>query len=361
MTLVDKVAALRDFLRPPADLALIPALAWMCEKMGTSSDGTIPEQVEELLAFTGVTISTAATSSAAAPAAAAREAAPAVLAAVAPSTMGGEITEVQLKALANLTAIPTESLSDRQAAKLQKLQKKAKRKADAEPEAPRTKHSKQDEPKPKQANIDPTADVPVEKAKQVAFKCTDEGRWGANGEWEYPADKQIVCGKCNAEFTFSGMEQSWYAQKSLYAPARCPTCIAAKKDVRAEKQATGKSGEGRCFNCGGAGHRSAECPEPVAEATAAGGRKACYVCGSDAHLSRNCSNAAKKSKSGCFVCGSTAHLSRECPQRPPPVCFNCGSEGHASKACGEPKRVEGSVCLAFAKGQCHNKKCKFVH
>ena len=72
MTLVDKVAALRDFLRPPADLALIPALAWMCENMGASGDGTctIPEQVEELLALTGVTISMASPA-AAAPAAAA--------------------------------------------------------------------------------------------------------------------------------------------------------------------------------------------------------------------------------------------------------------------------------------------------
>ena len=263
-------------------------------------------------------------------------------------TMGKPITEKQTKTLEKLKALPAETLSAKQRAKLEKLKKK--RPADDSISAP-AKRVKQDGEAKEAERTDQTA----------TSKCTDEGRWGTYGEWIYPKDQERVCSTCKESFTFTGMEQAWYAKKELYAPARCPTCIAAKNDVRAEKQKTGKSGEGRCFNCGGTGHLSAECPMPRAQPAINGARKACYVCGSDAHLSRNCPKAAKKAKSGCFICGSTAHLSRECPQRPPPVCYNCGTVGHASKACEQPTRPEGSLCLAFAKGQCNSKKCKFVH
>ena len=266
------------------------------------------------------------------------------------------MTEKQAKTLAKLTAISPLELSDKQSKKLEKLTKKTSTDA--------TNNSKRkcfDDGGAAQA-MNEQAAKKAARAKQpvaVVGPVTDAGHWGANGEWEYPADKSLTCGTCKETFTFTGTEQAWYAEKSLYAPARCAVCIAAKKSAREEKQKAGVSGAGRCFNCGESGHRSAECPKPVADAASSGGRKACYVCGSDAHLSRNCPNAQTKAK-GCFTCGSSDHLSRSCPLRPTPVCFNCGSEGHASKACGKPQRTSG-VCFAFAKGQCFSKKCRFTH
>lgn len=200
-----------------------------------------------------------------------------------------------------------------------------------------------------------SADTPPAKRTYKEAPCHDEGRWGADGDWVYPADRQIECAICTASFTFTGTDQAWYAKRGLYAPARCAECLATKKEEKASKQKSGKSGEGRCFRCGQMGHGSAECTTPRSE------QKMCYLCGSAAHLSRNCPDAGKKKgASGCFVCGSTAHLSKECPAKPPPVCFNCGDGGHAQKACPKPLRTEG-VCFAFAKGQCFRRKCEFTH
>lgn len=251
--------------------------------------------------------------------------------------------------------------------------------------------------------------APAAKRVYKVEPCRDEGHWGDDGEWVYPADREIECSTCQTQFTFSGEDQAWYAKRELYAPARCTTCRNAKKEAKEIKQKSGKSGEGRCFNCGATGHGTATCPKSRSD------QKMCYVCGSSAHLSRNCPSAvSKKSTSGCFTCGSTAHLSRECPKRPPPVCFSahrrrpsatdapwpthsrthaalevssparrhrscflsarrlltwrvpldmsadCGNTGHSQKACDKPLRTEG-VCFAFANKQCFNKKCKFAH
>ena len=195
-------------------------------------------------------------------------------------------------------------------------------------------------------------------AAAAVTPCNDEGHWGADGAWVYPDDRELMCSLCQAAFVFTGMEQAWFAKRSLYPPSRCAECLAAKKQKREAKQKSGASGAGRCFNCGVQGHGAAECPKPVAAAEA---RKACYVCGSVEHLSRNCPQSVKSAKpTGCFTCGSTAHLSRECPQRPPPVCHNCGKPGHALKTCPLPPR-NGGVCFAFQAGQCFRKKCGFVH
>jgi len=208
----------------------------------------------------------------------------------------------------------------------------------------------------KRASVEPGSAAPAAKRVYKNLEpCRDEGHWGDDGEWVYPADREIVCSRCQTQFTFSGVDQAWYAKRELYAPARCSPCRNAKKEAKEIKQKSGKSGEGRCFNCGATGHGTANCPKERSE------QKMCYVCGSSAHLSRNCPSAlSKKSALGCFTCGSTAHLSRECPQRPPPVCFNCGKAGHSQKACDQPLRTEGK-CFAFASNQCFNKKCKFTH
>lgn len=259
----------------------------------------------------------------------------------------------QTQKLLKLSAIPVAELSDKQLAKLESLLL-LKSTHLATQKRQKLSHDNV-RPPPPSASISAAPN-----AATKAFKCDDQGHWGDDGSWVYPTDLSITCTTCKAAFTFTGAEQAWYAKKELYAPSRCAACISAKKEAKAEKLSTGRSGANHCFNCGRAGHLSTECPEPRAEKSA-DGRKSCYVCGSDAHLSRNCPNArSKKKAAGCFTCGSTGHLSRECPEKPAPICFNCGEAGHASKSCEMPVRTSG-VCYAFQKGQCHRRQCAFTH
>jgi hypothetical protein len=264
------------------------------------------------------------------------------------------LTSLQQAKLARLASTAAGDLSDKQLSKLAKLRAKAaadvsarKRKA---VEAPASSAPAAAAP----AAATATAAAPAAKRVYKEQPCRDQGHWGADGEWEYPADKELVCSTCQATFTFSGTDQAWFAKRELYAPARCAECIASKKAARHQKLQAGVSST-RCFNCGKEGHAASACPEQKHVA------KVCYACGSAEHLSRNCPHAsAKKAARGCFTCGSSDHMSRECPQRPPPVCFNCGHAGHGQKACPEPMRTSGA-CFAFAKGQCFSKKCKFAH
>ena len=269
-------------------------------------------------------------------------------------------------------AVPTEAAPAQDAASSEKVLKKEKRRfmSRAEKEAAGGGKKQRAEDKAEEPTVTAATTLPTEAARpaedaasgKVAKRiykeepCSDQGHWGKDGEWVYPADREICCSLCKEPFTFAGSDQAWYAKRGLYAPARCASCIAKKKEARHAKQKTGKSGEGRCYRCGKTGHGSAECAEEKSEV------KACYVCGSSAHLSRNCPQAAsaKKANTGCFTCGSLLHMSRECPDRSAPVCFNCGSEGHGMKACPQPQRTEGP-CFAFAKGQCFRKKCVFQH
>ena len=260
------------------------------------------------------------------------------------------LTDVQQKKLAKLQATAAGDLSDKQLLKLAKLRAKAAKHKDAAQEqavgeAARANHKRKAD--------DTTAAAVAPSVKRVykAEPCRDQGHWGADNEWVYPDDKELVCSTCKASFTFTGTDQAWYAKKELFAPARCAECIASKKEARHKKQQAGVSST-HCFNCGQEGHAASACPQQRSEA------KMCYVCGSSAHLSRNCPSA--KSKRSCFTCGSTAYLSKECPQRPAPVCHNCGEVGHAKSTCIAPARTSGA-CFAFAAGQCFSKKCKFAH
>ena len=269
------------------------------------------------------------------------------------------LSEKEVKKLAKLSK--KTDLTDKDKSKLAKLLEMMKQPAEttSEPAQPASSHTEK-------------KNTEKRKRESSTGPCSDQGQWGANGEWVYPADASISCALCNKDFAFTGPEQAWYAQRGLYAPTRCQDCIKAKKDAKADKVKSGRSGAGICFNCGEAGHLASTCTKtkqvaaapPDGAGTAATARKLCYVCGSLEHFSRNCPNqqsTADKAKArGCFTCGSTAHMSKECPKRPPPICFNCGDEGHASKLCPQPKRTSG-ICFGFQKGQCFNKKCVFTH
>lgn len=69
-------------------------------------------------------------------------------------------------------------------------------------------------------------------------------------------DKVLGCKDCGSEFTFSGSEQEFYAQKGFTnEPGRCPECRAAKKaQVRSNNGGYGRPQRemfpATCASCG---------------------------------------------------------------------------------------------------------------
>ena len=61
------------------------------------------------------------------------------------------------------------------------------------------------------------------------------------------SDKTLVCADCNTEFSFTGTEQQFYADRGFTEPRRCPSCRAARKAAR------GDSGGGGYGDRGGYG------------------------------------------------------------------------------------------------------------
>ena len=54
--LVDKVSALRRFFGTPHEVELLPAIVAMNAMMGIVAEGTLPVQVDKLIAATGVSV-----------------------------------------------------------------------------------------------------------------------------------------------------------------------------------------------------------------------------------------------------------------------------------------------------------------
>ena len=86
-------------------------------------------------------------------------------------------------------------------------------------------------------------------------------------------DQTVGCIDCGTDFVFSVAEQEFFlSQGYMNGKSRCKECTRAKKarfgeatdaaSRRLERQ--GKTSEGKpvaCFNCGGTGHKSKDCPE----------------------------------------------------------------------------------------------------
>ena len=62
-------------------------------------------------------------------------------------------------------------------------------------------------------------------------------------------DRTLVCRDCDAEFTFTSGEQSFYAEKGFENdPVRCPSCRAAKKEQKRGRRR--EMYDAICADCG---------------------------------------------------------------------------------------------------------------
>lgn len=58
------------------------------------------------------------------------------------------------------------------------------------------------------------------------------------------ADKLLVCRDCGLEFVFTAGEQEFYAARGFNDPTRCPTCRAARRQMRGSGPSASASGLG---------------------------------------------------------------------------------------------------------------------
>lgn len=56
-------------------------------------------------------------------------------------------------------------------------------------------------------------------------------------------DRQIVCQDCGQSFLFSGGEQTFYADRQLSVPKRCPSCRQARKKESQRRAAARMKGD----------------------------------------------------------------------------------------------------------------------
>ena len=64
------------------------------------------------------------------------------------------------------------------------------------------------------------------------------------------SDKQIGCAACGTEFTFTGEEQDFYAQKGFQEPRKCKPC----RDAAKANRGGGGGGRGGYGGGGGGGY-----------------------------------------------------------------------------------------------------------
>jgi len=69
-------------------------------------------------------------------------------------------------------------------------------------------------------------------------------------------DQMLQCVECGQEFTFTGEDQEFYAQKGYSSPKRCPVCRANRKNASRGNSRGGGGGYNRpqytviCSACG---------------------------------------------------------------------------------------------------------------
>jgi len=55
-------------------------------------------------------------------------------------------------------------------------------------------------------------------------------------------DKVLTCADCSQEFSFTGTEQQFYADRQFSEPRRCPSCRAIRKASRGESSGSSAGG-----------------------------------------------------------------------------------------------------------------------
>ncbi len=146
------------------------------------------------------------------------------------------------------------------------------------------------------------------------------------------ADETLVCRECGTNFTFTVAEQDFYREKGFdNKPTRCKPCNSARKQAQRAQQQT-------CYNCGGAGHMSRECPHPPSGGRGGFGGNAGGFGGNAGGFGGGAARTMT-----CYKCGQPGHRQNECPQggaggfgggAPRTMtCYKCGQPGHRQNEC----------------------------
>ncbi|KAF4699784.1 hypothetical protein FOZ63_028576 [Perkinsus olseni] len=98
--------------------------------------------------------------------------------------------------------------------------------------------------------------------------------------------------------------------------------------------------QGRCDNCGGFGHKRAQCPTPDlwgashGPRTEVAGSAPSYEAGGDRRSGRD---EPHRAPTVCRNCGLTGHWEGQCDKEP--VCYNCRRSGHRVNECPVKERI----------------------
>ncbi|KAI8674028.1 hypothetical protein NCS55_00725500 [Fusarium keratoplasticum] len=121
-------------------------------------------------------------------------------------------------------------------------------------------------------------------------------------------------------------------------------------------------GPAKCYNCGGEGHMSRDCSEPMKD------NKSCYKCGQPGHISRDCPMSGGSGQATeCYKCGELGHIARNCTKASfgnsyggsggfgggaGKTCYSCGGYGHMSREC-----VNGMKCYNCGESGHYSRDC----
>ena len=141
-------------------------------------------------------------------------------------------------------------------------------------------------------------------------------------------NKKLIFGALRRDVAMDSVRDSTAADALVAAAVEALEAAVALSviDKASAPKKSGGGGAGKaCWNCGGTGHLSRDCPEePNPDAQQAAPRR------------------GRGPK--CYNCGEFGHISRECPDADSgPKCYNCMEFGHIAAACPQPKADGGPL------------------